>query len=72
MTATAVRRIVKTGTKAPALLLSGVVVVLVVVVVVVIVVVVVFVVVVLGSTSLILLGSISLQSSLLHLQRKTL
>ena len=71
MTATAVRRIVKTGTKAPALLLSGVVVVLVVVVVV-IVVVVVFVVVVLGSTSLILLGSISLQSSLLHLQRKTL
>ena len=71
MTATAVRRIVKTGTKAPALLLSGVVVVLVVVVVV-IVVVVVFVVVVLGSTSLILLGFISLQSSLLHLQRKTL
>ena len=71
MTATAVRRIVKTGTKAPALLLSGVVVVLVVVVVV-IVVVVVFVVVVLGSTSLIFLGSISLQSSLLHLQRKTL
>ena len=71
MTATAVRRIVKTGTKAPALLLSGVVVVLVVVVVV-IVVVVVFVVVVLGSTSLILLGSISLQSSLLHLQRKTI
>ena len=71
MTATAVRRMVKMGTIAPALLLSGVVVVLVVVVVVVVVVLVV-VVVVFGSTSLMLLGSISLQLSLLHLQRKML